>query len=311
MLLPASPSDKVLFLGTALWGWGTDRATAHRILDIFVAHGGRVVDTATNYPINRQHESFGLASRWIAEWMAANGNVALSVLAKFGATDNSGGANARLDPPFIRESENLLRQRFGPALAAMAIHWDNRGDVERDAEAIAETVAEMTRLQSGGLSIGFSGVRHPHLYQAAAPGLAGKWWIQVKENIVTDAARRHYEKAFPAATYLAYGINMGGAKLAPSAADSSMTIRGLSRPEHLIGQLAKFLESQHGLRPAPVTLNELALAYCYQNRALSGVIIGPRNAEQLVETLRFWSRLKSESSPAMATTISDLARHLR
>jgi aryl-alcohol dehydrogenase-like predicted oxidoreductase len=47
-LPPASPRKKALALGTALWGRGISRATAHALLDRFVELDGRTVDTATN-----------------------------------------------------------------------------------------------------------------------------------------------------------------------------------------------------------------------------------------------------------------------
>lgn len=307
MLPTASPAAKVLVLGTALWGWGIDRATAHGLLDEFVAHGWRIVDTATNYPINRRPQDCGLALRWISEWIGVNGSEAISVLAKFGAKDNSGGPAISLDPQSILGSETLLRESVGASLGAMAIHWDDR----EDAGAVAETVAAMVTLADRSLSIGFSGVRQPHLYQAAAPGLADKWWIQVKENVATDAARRHYGPDFPRAKYLAYGINMGGVKLAPAAPADSLEIRGIARPERQVATLARFLDSDHGLRPQPRTLNELALAYCYFAPDLSGAIVGPRNEAQLTETLKFWDRLQSETSGRMTSIISNLTRELR
>ena len=310
MLPPASPARKALALGTALWGWGVDRGEAHRLLDTFASSSGRVVDTATNYPIDSNPAHHGLACRWIAEWLRGNGG-GVAVLAKFGAVDNLGGPETRLDPASVREDEARLRELFGPSLAAMAIHWDNRGDNPPDSDAIAATAAEMARLHASGLSIGFSGVRHPRLYLAAAPGLCDHWWIQVKENLLTDQARRHYSSAFPGASYLAYGINMGGVKVSEPVPGSSAALRRLSRPEAQVARMAAFLESDHGLRPEPRDLNGLALAAAYHNPALSGVILGPRNTRQLQESLAFWRELGECDSPGMAAIISDFARDLR
>ena len=47
------PIDKTLVLGTALWGWGVDRNEAYKLLESFFENGGAVVDTSTNYPINK------------------------------------------------------------------------------------------------------------------------------------------------------------------------------------------------------------------------------------------------------------------
>lgn len=304
MTLPAaSPASKVLALGTALWGWGVDRSTAHQILDRYVMLGGSIIDTAANYPINKRPEDFGMATNWIAEWIAVNGEEALSVLVKIGATDNMGGPNANLERAFILQSEDFFRGRFGTALAGIAVHWDNRGDGENDADAIAGTVDALTRLNASGLSIGFSGVRRPDLYLKAAPELAAKWWIQVKENALSSAARHLYFRFFPNARYLAYGINMGGVKRDLPVEGSSLTIRGIKRPDALVERLSAFLSSDHGLYPVPASLNDLALTISFLNPALSGVIIGPRTLEQLESTLFFWKRLKMEASPDMVAQL--------
>lgn len=304
MTLPdASPDQKILILGTALWGWGVDRATAFHILERFLALGGRVVDTAANYPINKKPEDFGLAAIWIAEWIASNGSNEISVLVKVGATDNTGGPTADLGAASIRNYAAFFRSSFGTALAAIAIHWDNRGEDENSLKLIAETVETMATLQDSGLSIGFSGVRRPDLYLKAASELADKWWIQVKENALSSDARLAYKKYFPKARYLAYGINMGGLKSEPFSKDSSLALRGIKSPVDLVKRLTAFLTSNHGLKPVPRNLNELALSISYLNPELSGVVIGPRNIEQVENTIRFWGRLKTESSPDMAAIL--------
>lgn len=312
MNLPsATPTNKALILGTALWGWGVNRVTAHRILDRYVALGGKIVDTAANYPINKRPEDFGLVASWIAEWIAANGMDALSILVKIGARDNLGGSDVNLDSSFIFQSADFFRDRFGTALAALAVHWDNRGGNENDLGAIAESVDALAQLHASGMSIGFSGVRYPEFYLKAAPSLADKWWIQVKENVQTNVARRNYLSTFPNARYLAYGINMGGIKITPPSENSSAALRNIRRPDALIEQLSKYLGSDHGLRPSPTTLNELALTTGFLNPALSGIIIGPRTVEQLENTMRYWEKLKMEATVNMfaylpiITTVSD------
>jgi hypothetical protein len=307
MTLPtASPKEKILVLGTALWGWGVDRTTAYKLLDQFVSLGGIVIDTATNYPINKRPEDYGLALNWIAEWLAFTGKVDVSVIAKIGAIDNLGGPTTNLTPSFILKSEEFLRDRLGSALAAIAVHWDNRGDNDVDTVAIVETINEFARISASGLSISFSGVRHPQTYLEAAPELANKWWIQVKENALSDSARQHYTRVFPNASYLAYGINMGGIKLESPSNHSSISLRGVAHPSGLVERLSSYLSSKHGLRPSPTNLNELALITSFLNPALSGVIVGPRDVAQLLSTQSFWSRLKNECSADMAARLPSL-----
>lgn len=311
MIMPtASPDNKVLALGTALWGWGIDRSTAHNMLDRYVALGGSIVDTASNYPINNNPEDCGLAATWIADWIESNGTEQISVLVKIGAKDNIGGSNSDLGLSNIRRSEAFFRSIFGTALAGVAVHWDNRGDHENDSEAIIETVSAMAKLQATGISIGFSGVRRPDLYLKAVPELADKWWIQVKENAVSSAARLNYTQYFPKARYLAYGINMGGVKSERHSENSSLALRGLKRPDNLVQCLSEFINSNHGLKPVPSNLNELALLTSYLNPAISGIIIGPRNIEQLESTMYFWGGLKTEATAGDVAMLPDFSKDI-
>lgn len=295
----AAPENKVLVLGTALWGWGIDRQMAFSILDHFVDCGGRVLDTAANYPISGQDEDFGLATHWIAEWVRAHGATDLSVMVKIGAVDNKGGSSVNLGRSFIALSEEIFLGRLGEALAGLAIHWDDRND-ER---AVNETLQAFSELHDLDYSIGFSGVHHPALYLQGAPDLADAWWVQVKENAGTAQARKNYQSYFPKARYLAYGINMGGVKLEGAREDSSISLRGIKPEQDLVDRLVTFIDADHGLEPRPVTMNELALTMAWHNEALSGIVLGPRNVEQLRGTLSFWRRLQMDAMPAMAATL--------
>jgi aryl-alcohol dehydrogenase-like predicted oxidoreductase len=300
-LSDASPDRKTLILGTALWGWSVDRVTAHHILDKYVALGGHIIDTAVNYPINKKPEDFGLAVTWISDWIKVNGPEDLSVLVKIGSTDNIGGTSSDLGVANIIHSEAFLRYHFNKALAAIAIHWDNRGEEGNDHDGISKTINALSKLQETGLSIGFSGVKRPDLYLKLAPELADKWWIQVKENVLTSEAYLNYVKYFPKAHYLAYGINMGGLTSEVQSENSSAVLRGIKRPENLIERLSAFINTNHKLEPAPKSLNELALLSSFINPALCGVIIGPRNKKQLENSMFYWDSMKIEG------LISDLA----
>lgn len=287
-----NPNHKVLLLGTALWGWGVDQPEAQALLNRYAERGGVLVDTAVNYPINQRPQDFGLANRWVADWMACEDAQALKVLGKIGATDNMGSPVPDLSAAALRRAAQNYQYMFGDALAVLAVHWDNRGDAPEDLDAINETLGVLDELNQQGLAIGFSGVRHPELYRQLAPQLAEKWWIQVKENAQTRAARSAYKDYFPEARYLAYGMNMGGLKATPAQADSSMALRGITRPNALAEKLSAFLKSDHGIVPAPQNFNELALLASYTNPALSGIIIGPRTVVQLDSTLDYWQSLQ-------------------
>lgn len=290
-----TPDNKKLVLGTALWGWGIERREAYQLLEHFLQSGGSIVDTATNYPINKHKEDFGLAVSWMADWVQQHGDSSLELIVKTGSRDNMGSPDVNLTPDHIERTADALRNQFASALSCISIHWDNRADDEHQMAAIVQTVEAMSKLEQAGLSIGLSGIKHPELYFKADPALAEKWIIQVKENFMTRAARETYQIWFPKAKYLAYGINLGGLKIEAPKTNSSIELRQINIPQLLTERLGYFLNSDHGFEPRPVTLNELALAGTYVNPALSGVVIGPRNLEQLENTLAYWELLQQNA----------------
>lgn len=62
-----------LILGGNVFGWTADRATSFRILDAFVAGGGRMVDTADSYSSWVPGNSGGESETIIGEWLQARG----------------------------------------------------------------------------------------------------------------------------------------------------------------------------------------------------------------------------------------------
>lgn len=289
-LFELATKEKVLVLGTALWGWGIERHEAYNILEKFVECGGSMVDTATNYPINKCPADHGLALKWIAEWLSVNGSP-LSIMIKIGSVDNMGSKTTNLTSDNILRSADHFRAKLGEAFSSIVIHWDNRAIEDNSSHEIENTVSAMTVLEASGIAIGLSGIKYPELYYKANPALSEKWIIQVKENSTTCADRERYQRFFPQAKYLAYSINLGGLKIEAPRHDSSITLRDIHIPPTTLDRLMDILKSDHGLEPKPNTLNDLALIKTYMNPALSGVIISPRNVEQLADTLCFWKKL--------------------
>lgn len=287
---------KKLVLGTALWGWGVTRNDAYKMLDIFFEYGGEFVDTATNYPINKCKEDAGIAIKWLSDWKCLNKSSKFSLIVKIGSLDNIGSANIDLSRENIFSITDDLKDKFEDSLSCISIHWDNRGGHFDDFQLIDKTVDALTEIEESNISVGISGIRFPELYYKASPELSKKWIIQVKENFVTSLARTRYEEFFPFAKYLAYGINLGGVKIGSAENNSSIELRKISIPLSLVDILSDFMSSAHDFHPRPTTLNELALATSYAKKSLSGVIIGPRNISQLINTMNYWNRLKLESN---------------
>lgn len=282
--MPGNFSKKIM-LGTALWGWGVNKEEAFTLLDAFVDLGGQYIDTATNYPINGVPEDFGLAAVWLGEWLKSNTGTKLSVLLKVGGKNNLGSPDVDLAPEIFLQAERRYQEIFRDNLYALAVHWDIRE--KADASAIAATIGCLDEIHQRGLQIGFSGVKSPEIYRSVAPHLADKWMIQVKENALTQAARSQYAPYFPDAQYVAYGINMGGVKSRSNDSNSSVSLRNIQQPMELIERILAFVESDNFLEPKPENLIEFSLALAVFNPHLSGLIIGPRNLDQLTHTCSF------------------------
>lgn len=281
-------------LGTALWGWGVERKDAYELLELFFENGGTLVDTAINYPISGRKEDFGEAIKWLADWKALHPQFKFSLIVKIGAMDNIGSSDVDLSFENIINTTSSLRDVFGDSLACISIHWDNRGGDAGDAYLISQTVSAMSKIEISNLTIGISGIKFPELYYRANPALSEKWVIQVKENFVTSSAREAYQIYFPHAKYLAYGINLGGLKIESSKKDSSIELRKISVPVPLVKKLSEFINTDNSFQPSPTNFNELALAVSHANPWIAGVIIGPRNAKQLMDTLNYWGKLDQQ-----------------
>jgi hypothetical protein len=277
--------SKELILGTAMWGWGTDQREALSILDRFVSRGGSRVDTAVNYPIDREPSHWGLALDYICEWVRINGPV-IHVNLKVGALDNSGAARQCLEPIFLSRQVDQQLQRLGNALHMVSVHWDNRD--EGDESAILDTLGYFRQLNGAGIEIGLSGVRQPQLYASLAPDLKDKWVIQAKCHKFIDDSLR-YRSSFPENPCWAYGINAGGMK-PETTPGSSFRLRGIPVNEDWLRQLSHELENTDAI-PKPESYHHLALMHIWQHPGIRGVILGPRNGPQLGDTLAFWERL--------------------
>jgi aryl-alcohol dehydrogenase-like predicted oxidoreductase len=291
-MLEIAPFNKKIILGTALWGWGVARKEAYAMLENFIEEKGSIVDTATNYPINKCSKDMGLAIKWLADWGSVYSRRKLKLIVKIGSINNFGDSRIDLSSFNLLQTVEKLQECFRESLAGISIHWDNRNSLKE----IKQTVSTMLRLRDSGLEIGFSGVSNPEIYYESSPELSSDWLIQVKENFLTSESRLGYERYFPSARYIAYGINMGGIKEGNYSIDSSVTLRGIRVDPSFIKASKLFLDSNQDLSVKPISISQLSLAYAFKNQSLSGVIIGPRKSEQLIDSMSFWKNLLKETN---------------
>lgn len=282
---PLWPLEPIL--GTALWGWTLDKDKVFRLADRFYAAGGRQFDTASNYPIDKDPGHFGLAARWLAEWVEKRGADEAEIIVKVGALRNDGGPENDLGPAFLLDALDNCRALFGPALATFSLHWDDR----EDSGAIAETVKVFRAAHEGGLAIGLSGIARPDLYHGLAPDLAADWRIQIKYNPLTLEAYGPYRPFHGQRRFIAYGLNGGGLRFGGDyGARDSATVRGIKKDVDL-RRFERMIEDQRTTAGCPRTFNELAILNAAANDDMEAILIGPSKPAHLDETFAFLSGL--------------------
>ena len=192
-----------MYLGTANWGYRTEKNEAFAIIDEFLENGFNFIDTAINYPINKRVEDFSLAISWLREWQSYNSNTRLNIYCKIGSINNLGDNKVNLSAIHVNETIDELKTSFGINLHGVGIHWDNRN---KDCYSeILETILTLNDKKKS-MKIGMSGIKFPSLY-AQTKKISNEWIIQVKEFPGYSAGREHYLKYFSQNPFIAYGLS--------------------------------------------------------------------------------------------------------
>ena len=265
-----------LLLGTAKFAWTTPKSTAFALLDAFYAAGFREVDTATNYPINKNPEDFRKAEEILTEWITAHGVKDLKITAKVGSVDNMRSPEHLLNKSFLLMCLDEYQRLFGPNLDTFMVHWDNRVRIDE----IRDTLHALAFAREQGLRPGLSGIAHPELYAMANEDLGLDFRIQFNHNLL-ESKYEHYKPFHGAKRFIAYGINAGGAKL------------GQDARLDFLKPILETANSDHN-RPAIEHLYQIGLIYAYHHPDMEGILIGPSSVQQLKENLEFYRTLQTE-----------------
>ena len=283
-------------LGTAMWGWTIDKATCFELLSYFYDNGGREIDTATNYPINKRPEDFRLAERIIQEWIEAHGATELKVMMKVGSLNNMRSPDNNLTKSFLLILLDEYAHIFEDNLGTFMIHWDNR-EAEEDIRASLEA---MESARSAGLKIGLSGIKHPRVYAQLNNSFSLDFRIQIKHNILYSDYSR-YQPFHGKRRFITYGINAGGIKLQQSDyhSGSSLKARGgdTSQPHPISTAAQKIIEevNQPDDRPAINSFNQCGMAFAYHSPDIESILLGTSRLSQLKESLDFFRQLATYS----------------
>jgi aryl-alcohol dehydrogenase-like predicted oxidoreductase len=233
-LFPASADRFPLALGTNVFGWTVGAPTALEILDVFVADGGRVIDTADVYSAWLPGNSGGESETVIGRWLARPGNRDRVVLStKCGQHPESPG----LSRESIRSAvdASLARLKTDRIDLYFAHFDDDRTPLEETVAALSELVDE-GKIRYPGAS-NYSGAR---LRQALAiadrDGLHPFAAVQSAYNLVrreefeTDVAPivDHFGLAVLPHSSLASGFLTGKYRDRESSRESPRSNRALS-----------------------------------------------------------------------------------
>ena len=290
------PQLPIPILGTAMWGWTTEKARCFEMLDHFYAQGYREVDAATNYPINKKPENFRLSEKILLEWINSHGVQDLKVMMKVGSLNNMRTPDHNLSKSFLLLMLNEYQQAFGKNLDTFMVHWDNRTDVQH----IEETFEAFAEAKQESLRLGLSGIKHPEHYVALNEQYQFEFRIQIKHNLLHSDYNR-YEGFHHKAGFITYGINAGGLKLDPKAYDSnsSLAARGgnIQSPPSIIVPINEAIgrAGQEKNRPVVHSMNQCGMVFAYYSPDVAGILLGTSRLEQLEQSLAFLKTLEAHS----------------
>ncbi len=297
--LPSSPVH--LYLGTAFWGWRVAPERCFELLDVFYERGFRRVDTATNYPIDKQAEHFRLAENILQEWIQAHGVKDLKICQKIGSLNNLGGPEHLLNPSFLLLNAGYYRNKFGENLHCLMWHWDKRSEEQ----AIGESLEVMFRLQEEeGMAVGFSGLERPAIHAAFWFGLSPnntRPYLQLKHQLF-QSAYEHYAPFHGRARFIVYGITAGGLKFGESPM-KTLKARGGNPGKYrlLLDSLQRHLAK--AFPKQSFSFHELGMIYASFLAGLEGILLGASRREQLEQSLDFWENRNYEQDREIYETL--------
>lgn len=268
-----------------MWGWTVERTTVFALLDAFYAAGGREVDTATNYPIDKNPAHWRLAETWLAEWLLANGVRDMRVMIKVGSVNNLKTPEQRLGKSFLLMLLADYQRRFRSNLDTFMLHWDNRADEA----AIRDTYAGLRVVADEGLRLGLSGIKYPELHATVNADYGFDFRVQVKHNLLQSDYLR-YAAFHGGRRFIAYGVNAGGVKLDGQYDDASSLIsRGGSTAPPL--DLAALRALGQRVAPPLTTFNAFGTLFAVAHPDFSGILLGPSRVAQLEDSLTLLDRI--------------------
>ncbi|MFQ6546459.1 aldo/keto reductase [Aestuariibius sp. 2305UL40-4] len=278
-------------LGTMTFGTETDEAEAFRQLDLFVDHGGTLIDTADGY-------SAGASEEIIGRWGAKRGGMDDLIIAtkcRFRPPPGSHGASRR---SVLRSAEASLRRLQIEAIDLYFIHgWDKDTPVLETLRALGDLV------HAGKVhNIGWSNVSAWQLQQilaiADAHGLPKPVALQPQYNLLERGIELEVLPCcldnglsltpwsplgggWLTGKYTAKAPPSGATRLGedPNRGVEAYDIRNTDRT-HAILDVLTAIADKHARPPS-----HIALAWLRSRPAVGAILLGARTTAQLKDNL--------------------------
>ncbi|ADM97242.1 Possible oxidoreductase [Dickeya dadantii 3937] len=304
-----------LGLGTMTFGEQNSEADAHAQLDLAVAAGVNLIDTAEIYPVPPRSETQGLTESYIGSWLKSRGGrekliIASKVAGPVRGNDNSLRPQQALDRKNIRAAlDDSLKRLNTDYIDLYQLHWPQRQtnsfgklsyqySSEKPAVTLLETLEALNEQVRAG-KIRYIGVSNEtpwgvmrYLQLAEKHDLPRIVSIQNPYSLLNRSFEvglaeisQHEGVELLAYSPLAFGTLTGkylnGAK--PAGARNTLFSRFVrySAP-HTQQAIAEYvaLAQKHGLDPA-----QMALAFVRQQPFVASTLLGATTLEQLKTNL--------------------------
>lgn len=310
-LFPSGETPFPLALGTNVFGWTVGAPTALEILDVFVADGGRVIDTADVYSAWLPGNSGGESEAIIGRWLARPGNRdRVIVSTKIGQHPAAPGLTASSVRRAVDAS--LARLRTDRIDLLFAHYDDDETPLEETVGVLSDLVDEGKILHPAAsnytgarirqaLAIADRDKKHPFRVVQPAYNLVRRGDYETEVAPIVD----HYDLAVLPHSALASGFLTGKYRDLDGPSDSPRDSRARSNltPQNIrtldvIFEVAEI----HGVSPGAV-----AVAWVASRPNVIGALASARSTIQLESLLAAAQLTLSEEDLARLQAVSDPA----
>ena len=282
--------------GTATFGWHTDEAEAHRMLDLFVDQGGDFVDTADYYSAWAKGSYAGRSEEIIGQWLARSGKrhqvvLATKVCSPVGPLPNDRGLSRRHIMDAAEASLQRLQTDFIDLYQTHAM--DNSTPIEETMRALDDLVRQ-GKVRYLGCSNYTAWRLCKALWTSDKLGLSRFECVQPYYNMIdrsdferelADLVREERLAVIPYSPQ-AMGFLTGkhrGRDSAPEDTRGSIDPRMQSYFTERNFQLLDAMEAIG--QECGKSMAQVSLGWLLSNPLITAPIVGARNSEQLQESI--------------------------